>query len=65
MASGVHTGSAEIYQFPVSNRRRNFGQRTENMQASVVNFPERVTYAVVDTCWYHADAMSDEEKSHN
>ncbi len=35
------------------------------MQASVVNFPERVTYAVVDTCWYHADAMSDEEKSHN
>ena len=65
MASGVHPGSAEIVQFPVASRRRNFGQRSENVQASVVNFSERVSYSVVDTCWYHAEAMTDEEKSHN
>ena len=65
MAAGVHTGSAEIVPFPVKGRRRNFAQRAEDMQASVVQFPERVTYAVIDTCWYHADAMAEEDKSRN
>lgn len=65
MAAGVHPGSAEIVPFPVKGGRRNFGQRMEDMQASVVQFPERVIYDVVDTCWYHADAMAEEDKSRN
>lgn len=59
MTAGFHHDTAKIYQFPVTGRRQNFEQRSENMSSSVLLFPERTPqYAVVDTCWYHQEAVS-------
>lgn len=65
MTAGFHHDTAQIYQFPVASRRRNFRQKAENMQSSVIDFPERVQYAVVDTCWYHQEAVLAEDKTTN
>lgn len=65
MAAGFIPGSAEICEFPVLRPRRSFTKRSETTQATVVSFPQKPVYAVVDTCWYHANAMADEEKTRN
>ncbi|MCX8996215.1 DUF2735 domain-containing protein [Rhizobiaceae bacterium BDR2-2] len=65
MTAGFHHDSANIYQFPVATRRRTFGQKAENMQSSVIDFPQPVHYAVVDTCWYHQEAIATDGKTTN
>lgn len=65
MTAGFHHDTAKIYQFPVVSRRQNFGQRTENMQSSVISFPAKVEYAVIDTCWYHQEAVIAADKTPN
>ena len=65
MAAGFIPGSAEICEFPVPRPRRSFAKRPEAASSTVVSFPQKPVYAVVDTCWYHADAMADEEKTRN
>ncbi len=65
MAAGFTPGSAEICEFPVLRPRRSFARRPETVQPTVVDFPKKPVYAVIDTCWYHADAMSEDDKTRN
>lgn len=59
MTAGFHPDTAKIYQFPVASGRKNFRQRPENMPSSVLRFPEQAPqYVVVDTCWYHQEAVN-------
>ena len=65
MAAGFHHHTAKVYQFPVGERRRNFRQGSENMQSTVITLPVAVSYPVIDTCWYHQEAVSTETKPTN
>lgn len=62
MATGFHYESAEIYQFPVGERRKSFGKRQETGVSSVIDFPAKASYDVIDTCWYHEEAVASEPK---
>lgn len=62
MTTGFHCESAQIYQFPVADRRKTFGKRQETGVSSVIDFPVKAPYDVIDTCWYHEEAVASESK---
>jgi hypothetical protein len=52
---GIHRETAKIYQFPLSPRRRlDDGLTVPAKGADIV-------LSVVDTCWYHDEAIRDDE----
>ena len=65
MTAGFHHHTAKVYQFPVGERRRNFKQRADNMQSTVIELPVSVPYPVIDTCWYHQEAVASEQTPSN
>lgn len=65
MTAGFQHHSAQVYQFPAGERRRNFKQRADGMQATVIELPVHLPYPVVDTCWYHQEAVASEQKPSN
>ena len=55
--TGVHEGSAKIYQFPVGGRSalagRRYGETKTELAAPAVNFADS------SDSWYHAAAIQD------
>jgi hypothetical protein len=51
----VHRETAKIYQFPLTQRRRLDNGTT------VPSVPGDVVLSVVDMCWYHDEAIRDED----
>jgi hypothetical protein len=54
--AGIHRDTATIYQFPIRPRRRLDNGLTTPLAST------EVTLSVVDTCWYHDEAIRDEER---
>jgi hypothetical protein len=65
MAVGFHHETAKIYQLNAFSRGRKISNASEGAPSSVIKFPETVQYAVVDTCWYHQEAVADDGKATN
>lgn len=53
--AGIHRDTAKIYQFPLRPRHRLDNGLT------VASGDRDVVIAVVDTCWYHAEAVRGED----
>ncbi|OJT96149.1 MAG: hypothetical protein BGN83_11095 [Rhizobium sp. 63-7] len=56
MDTGLHQQTAKIYQFPLRGRRR-----FDDVRAALMSDLEKfeMAPAVVDTCWYHDEAVRD------
>ncbi len=52
MTTNIHRETAKIYQFPIRPRRR-----LEN--GATVPQDLEIVVSVVDTCWYHDEAVKD------
>jgi hypothetical protein len=54
--AGIHRETAKIYQFPVNPRRR-----LDNGLTTPLGVGD-IVFSVVDTCWYHDEAVREEER---
>ncbi len=52
----THKETARVYQFPVRPRRRLDNGLT------VPSIPAEVALSVVDSCWYHDEAVREDDK---
>ena len=53
--AGTHRETAKIYEFPVMQRRRLDNGLTAPAPS------KEVVFSVVDTCWYHSEAIREDE----
>ncbi len=53
--AGIHRETAKIYEFPLMQRRRLDNGLTAPAP------PKEVVFSVVDTCWYHSEAIREDE----
>jgi len=57
--AGIHRETAKIYEFPLMQRRR----LDNGLTAPAAS--KEVIFSVVDTCWYHGEAIREDEHAHD
>ncbi|MBP1846382.1 hypothetical protein J2046_004657 [Rhizobium petrolearium] len=60
MKTNIHRETAKIYQFPIRPR-----QRPGNGRTAPGDEIHEVAANVLDTCWYHDEAVRDDETRSN
>jgi hypothetical protein len=64
MTTNVHSGSAQIYQFPARGRFAVGALREDSMPASIPALSPRVARGASGSGWYHDEAILEAERTH-